>query len=142
METEKENEANLKKVKKLKEEISLKQASLANVEIALDLINSYLQYIFYDKSRIYLVASENTYKIMSRGQPVKPSSLSVGEKNIISLCYFFSTLFKNQNIENLFKNESLLVLDDPLSSFDFENKVGVYSFLRYILNELHTVSVK
>lgn len=142
VETEKEKEVNLKKVEKLKEEISLKQASLANVEIALDLINSYLQYIFYDKSRIYLVASENTYKIMSRGQPVKPSSLSVGEKNIISLCYFFSTLFKNQNIENLFKNESLLVLDDPLSSFDFENKVGVYSFLRYILNELHTGNPK
>lgn len=117
--------------------INQEQAALGNVQIALELINSYLQYIFYDENRLYLSSSQNTYTVMSRNEPVKPSSLSIGEKNIISLCYFFSTLFKDENINQLFKKECILILDDPLSSFDFENKVGVYSFLRYILNELH-----
>ncbi|WP_339198468.1 AAA family ATPase [Solibacillus sp. FSL R5-0449] len=117
--------------------IKNEQAALSNIHIALELINSYLQYIFYDENRLYLTSSENTYTVMSRNEPVKPSSLSIGEKNIISLCYFFSTLFKEENIKQLFQKECILILDDPLSSFDFENKVGVYSFLRYILNELH-----
>lgn len=125
------------KNKLLEQERNEKQASLANVNIALDLINSYLSYIFYDETRLYLQHEEDKYKIMSRGLPVKPSSLSVGEKNIISLCYFFSTLFANESISELFSKKCILVLDDPLSSFDFENKVGVYSFLRYILSELH-----
>lgn len=135
-------EVQYKSLNTIKSKISAKKASLANVEIALELINHYLQYIFYDEKRLYLVSSDNAYKIMSRDQPVKPSSLSVGEKNIISLCYFFSTLFQNQNIGDLFKNECILILDDPLSSFDFENKVGVYSFLRYIINELHSGNSK
>lgn len=129
-------------VTKIKETIIEKKASLENVKIALELINSYLRYIFYDQKRLYLEPAEDSYKVMSRGKSVKPSSLSIGEKNIISLCYFFSTLFQNKSIGDLFKNECLLVLDDPLSSFDFENKVGVYSFLRYILNELHLGNAK
>ncbi|WP_067728857.1 AAA family ATPase [Oceanobacillus damuensis] len=126
-----------KEINNIQGKIDKKQASLENVEIALELINNYLRYIFYDENRLYLEPSKDSYKVMSRGKPVKPSSLSIGEKNIISLCYFFSTLFQNKSMEDLFKNECLLILDDPLSSFDFENKVGVYSFLRYILNELH-----
>lgn len=129
-------------INNIKNELEKKKSTLANVNIALDLINDYLKYIFYDEKRLYLVPSENKYKIMSRDKPVKPKDLSVGEKNIISLCYFFSTLFQNQSVEDLFKNECILILDDPLSSFDFENKVGVYSFLRYILNELHSGNPK
>lgn len=135
--TKNETEKHLKTIEEIKNGITEKKASLANVNIALELINNYLEYIFYDDKRLYLIPSDDTYKVMSRDQPVKPSSLSVGEKNIISLCYFFSTLFQNQSINELFKNECILILDDPVSSFDFDNKVGVYSFLRYILNELH-----
>lgn len=138
LDSKKKKESLFQAVLNLKNKISKKLASLENVKIALELINNYLQYIFYEEKRLYLVPSKSAYKIMSRDQPVKPSSLSVGEKNIISLCYFFSTLFQNKGIEDLFKNECLLILDDPLSSFDFENKIGVYSFLRYILNKLHS----
>ena len=113
------------------------QSQLEDTKIALDLINSYLQYIFYDSNRLYLENIDDKYIIKSRGKIVKPNSLSIGEKNIISLCYFFSTMFQNEKISDLFKNKCLLILDDPLSSFDFENKVGVFSFLRYILAELH-----
>ncbi|WP_418718399.1 AAA family ATPase [Candidatus Allofournierella merdipullorum] len=47
------------------------------------------------------------------------------------MCYFFTQILANQDIEKLYQNEELVVIDDPISSFDFENKVGISSFLRY-----------
>jgi len=135
-------QSNQDELNNINKERELKLSQLKNVNIALKLINSYLSYIFYDDNRLYLEHHDTYYKIMSRGRPVKPSSLSLGEKNIISLCYFFSTLFDNEKISDLFSKKCILILDDPLSSFDFENKVGVYSFLRYILGELHNGNSK
>ena len=37
----------------------------------------------------------------------------------------------NQDIGRLYQDEELVVIDDPISSLDFENKVGISSFLRY-----------
>lgn len=30
----------------------------------------------------------------------------------------------------MYKDTYFLVLDDPISSFDFENKIGIYNYLR------------
>ena len=57
--------------------------------------------------------------------------MSLGERNIIALCYFFTQILSNQDIGKLYQDEELVVIDDPISSFDFENKVGISSFLRY-----------
>ena len=50
--------------------------------------------------------------------------MSLGERNIIALCYFFTQILSNQDIGKLYQDEELVVIDDPISSFDFENKVG------------------
>lgn len=44
---------------------------------------------------------------------------------------FFTQILSNQDIGKLYQDEELVVIDDPISSFDFENKVGISSFLRY-----------
>lgn len=31
---------------------------------------------------------------------------------------------------------TLVIIDDPVSSFDFENKVGIISFIRYQINRI------
>lgn len=49
--------------------------------------------------------------------------------NIIGLCYFFTQIMNNSESKNLYKQELLLVIDDPVSSFDFENKIGIISYL-------------
>lgn len=62
--------------------------------------------------------------------------MSLGERNIIALCYFFTQILANQEISRLYQNEAFIVVDDPISSFDFENKVGIASFLRLQLNRI------
>lgn len=69
--------------------------------------------------------------MLSNGKTVKPSQISQGERNIIGLCYFFASILQNQEEKNAYNREYFLVIDDPVSSFDIENKAGIMSFLRY-----------
>lgn len=121
-----EQEMNLTKKNILELEQQKRQVS-----IALDFINKALRYIYYDKERFYLQQGEGRYRLVSKGRNVLPQNISVGERNIMGLCYFFASLFEGKNKDEKYKNEMLIVIDDPISSFDFENKVGVISFLRW-----------
>ncbi|MEB9457381.1 AAA family ATPase [Bacillus anthracis] len=114
------------------------KAQLANIEIACDTINKFLSFIFYDKNRLTLHANNNRYIIKSRGEHIQLKSLSIGERNAVALSYFFSLMLQDKSEEDKFSSPCILVLDDPISSFDFENKVGIYSFLRFILNQIHS----
>ena len=54
-----------------------------------------------------------------RGRYVPPKKISVGERNVLGLCYFFAKLFSNKKKEDRYKEEVLLIIDDPISSFDY-----------------------
>ena len=101
-----------------------------NTKIALEIINDYLSFIFWDKDRLKLKPSkdEGYYEVWSKGVHVELSKLSIAERNIISLCYFFSTLKEERGLDD--KTSKLIVIDDPVSSFDSQNKVGIISFLK------------
>lgn len=107
------------------------------VRIALNFINQALHFIFYDKNRLVLVEGEGCYRLMSKGYEVKPKDVSLGERNIIGLCYFFASLFEGKNEDTKYTDEILAVIDDPISSFDFENRIGVISFLKWQLAKIH-----
>ena len=79
---------------------------------------------------------DDKYYLKSNGNNVKPKDISLGERNIIALCYFFTQILSNQEVEKLYQTEELIIIDDPVSSFDFENKVGIISFLRYQINRI------
>lgn len=140
----KSEELSIKKLDYMKNKLEQLQIKLrdinvrqSNVHIAADVINYYLSYIFYDSNRLTLEPSEKNYKIKSRGQNVELKSLSIGERNAISLCYFFAQILEGKSLIQAFQDKALLVIDDPISSFDSENKIGVYSFIRFLLNEFH-----
>lgn len=107
------------------------------VRIALNFINQALHFIFYDKNRLVLVEGEGCYRLKSKGYEVKPKDVSLGERNIIGLCYFFASLFEGKNEDTQYTDEILAVIDDPISSFDFENRIGVISFLKWQLAKMH-----
>lgn len=65
-----------------------------------------------------------------------PKKISVGERNVLGLCYFFAKLFINKKKEDRYKEEVLLIIDDPISSFDYGNRLGVMSLLRYQFNNI------
>lgn len=116
--------------------LSLEQEK-KQVRIALNFINQALHFIFYDKNRLVLVEGEGCYRLKSKGYEVKPKDVSLGERNIIGLCYFFASLFEGKNEDTQYTDEILAVIDDPVSSFDFENRIGVISFLKWQLAKMH-----
>lgn len=128
----------LKKLQKLKEEKDKIEANIKELkmkkertDIALDYINKELQYVFYSNRKIQLVEGESCYKLMVKGKKVKPKKISVGERNVLGLCYFFAMLFSGKKDEDKYTSEYLIVIDDPISSFDYGNRLGVMSLLRY-----------
>lgn len=120
-----------------KEELARKKAELKNIKIAVEIINKNLVKIFFDKNRIRLCLNEDEYySIYSNGECVSPNQVSVGERNIIALCYFFTELLDGRVENEAYKETYFLVIDDPISSFDYENKIGIYTFLRGIMEKL------
>ena len=130
-----------------KEESKLKQtlenllAQKKNIKIAVEMINHSLSYIFFSPNRLKLEVAQDSqgidcYRLLSKGNPVKPSCVSVGERNIIALAYFFTEIFNQTDPVEGYKNEAFVVIDDPVSSFDFDNKVGIMSFLKAKFNQV------
>ena len=103
----------------------------ANVGLAIENINNSLDYVFLTHGRLSIELRDDKYYLKSNGDYVLPKRVSQGERNIIALCYFFTHILSNQEISKLYKSEAFIVIDDPISSFDFENKIGITSFLRF-----------
>lgn len=106
-----------------------------DIQIALEEINDGLRYIFFDNTRLTIGLSEGEYVLKSRGKTVTPSRVSVGERNAIALCYFFTNILRDQKQEEFYKKQYLLVIDDPVSSFDKDNRIGIISYLRKEINK-------
>lgn len=112
-------------------------AQRKNYKLAVDHINQSLSYIFFSKTRFeVMLESDQRYHLKVNGQPVKPDKISCGERNVLALCYFFTEIAKETDFDKMYNNECFLVIDDPVSSFDIENRVGILSFLRLKLNQV------
>lgn len=139
-----DSENNKKEIGKKKTELEKIEADIKelkskkeNTKIALDYINDELSYVFYSDRRLKLVAGDdNTYKLKVNGRNVRPNKISVGERNVLALCYFFAKMFKDKTKEEKYKPEYLVIIDDPVSSFDHGNRLGVMTLLRYQFSSL------
>lgn len=104
-----------------------------NIRLAIDTINACMKYIFFAEDRLKIIYADGVYKLQSKGQSVNPCNISVGERNILGLSYFFTSIFYGKEESSAYKETYLLIIDDPISSFDTENKIGILSFLKYEL---------
>jgi len=120
-----------------KEEIKELKSRIERTDIALNYINEELQYVFYSDTKVKLVAGDGCYKLQINGKGVPPKKISVGERNVLGLCYFFARLFSDKKEEEKYKDEVFIVIDDPVSSFDFGNRLGVISLLRYQFSSIN-----
>lgn len=112
-------------------------AQRQNFELAAKDINRSLEYIFYCKERLELkLEADQKYHLKTNGRPVNPKKVSCGERNALALSYFFTEIIKDMNAGSGYMDELFLVIDDPISSFDFENRIGVLSLLRWKLEEV------
>lgn len=118
-----------------KEELDSLEAKYKKIDIAIEIINNSLKYIFFSEGRLTIHREADHYSIKSNGKPVRPKDISIGERNIIALCYFFTKIMQGKNKAQVFQDQHLIVIDDPISSFDIENKVGIQSFLKYRMSQ-------
>lgn len=106
-------------------------------------LNSSEKVIKYMNRWLCLVFGENLISIEadshlgynlknSEGQTIPPGRLSLGEQNILALCYFFVAKVSGGRLGNYGKSNQIILLDDPVSSFDYNNKYGVMQVLDYI----------
>lgn len=130
------NELIKKNIKTTETEITTLNAQKNNIHIALDKLNKYLEYILFDKNRLKLECRDNEYFVKVNGKDVKLKDLSLGERNIISLAYFFTLMLEENNEDSEFEKDSFIVIDDPISSVDSDNKIGIYSFLRMMFYKI------
>lgn len=136
---EEELKAQAAKKEKLLSEKKKLFAKQNQVVEAIDKINNDLAFIFLDSKRLRIDLdnkndeydfNNNKYVVYSNDKKVKLKSLSTGERNVIALCYFFSFICKGRKSKDVYTDENLIILDDPISSLDHDNIVGVYSFLK------------
>ncbi len=112
-------------------------AQRKNFQIAVNDINSSLAYIFFSTERLKLVlGTDQMYHLKSNGKEVDPKKVSCGERNALALCYFFTEIAKETDVRAIYTDEVFLVIDDPISSFDMENRIGILSFLRWRLGQV------
>lgn len=120
------------KIASLRKDLATLESQKSDHAVAVDLINNYLSIVFADADRMVLEAAERGYRILSRGVDVKLDDLSTGERNIIALCYFIANIFRESSDYRSYKEARFIILDDPVSSFDSENKFGVFLLLRQV----------
>lgn len=111
-------------------------------DVAIDRINSYMQEIFADAGRLSLklLAPESStavarFGIESRGQRLRPQDLSIGERNILALTYFFTTV--QRDLDGSAEGEPhWVIVDDPISSVDVDNRLGIHGFIEWCILDL------
>ena len=131
---------NNRRLECISSKISELNAQRMQINIAQDKINEHLKYIFFKEGRLELGEpnEQGQYVLKSNGNRVKAKDVSTGERNAIALSYFFTEIFKGENSKEFYTKPKFIVIDDPISSFDFENKVGIMSFLNYQIHKIMT----
>ncbi len=119
----KEYERLVKNISEINERISEIKKQIEAAAIGADRLNEYLK-IFFGDDRLKIKQIENgKYKLYRNNQIAK--NLSTGERNIISLVYFFMKLEETGfDIPN-----AVVFIDDPVSSLDSNHIHMVYAFL-------------
>lgn len=117
------------------------KSKLNDTKIAEDLINSALRFIFFSSSRLYLQSKENKegitiYTLKVNGHDVTPDQVSTGEANALGLAYYFASTFSGLKESDMYSQGGLYILDDPITSLDFDNRVGILSLL---LNQISKI---
>ncbi|WP_279753369.1 AAA family ATPase [Rothia dentocariosa] len=120
----------------IERKIKEKQLYLRNEKEASERINELLSVVFGNNGISLEPDVDLGYRVVNNNKDVPPNRLSTGEQNILSLCYFFVNIANDKKFEESYGSNQLIVLDDPISSFDYDNKYGAIALLGYIARSL------
>src|SRR5699024_3685275 len=63
------------------------------------------------------------------------NDISEGERNLLSLLFFYNELFEDKDQSEFKNNVKLLILDDPISSLDGSNRYYVLEIVKSLLSQ-------
>lgn len=123
--TTKDKEMEEKKalLEQLKREVDVLEGRIRNSQIPADAMNRDIELIM-GRNELVFSNSDIGYRITRKGK--RADNLSKGEQNAIALIYFFNTLM-DVSVDT--KN-TIIVLDDPISSFDSGFYYNAISYIR------------
>lgn len=109
--------------KQLTRQINNLEQEVKNSQIPADSINKDIEFIM-GRNELVFSNSALGYQITRKGKRAK--NLSKGEENAIALIYFFNTFLDvNADAQN-----TIVILDDPISSFDSNFYYNAISYIR------------
>lgn len=121
------------KITKQTEIIGSLKSKIDQVDDAREQINHYLDIVFGINKLRLAPAGKEKYKLQIKTSDsfvdIPPKSISSGERNALALAYFFACVLEKKDKNYDYSDPTLLVIDDPVSSFDAENKAGVISLI-------------
>jgi len=131
-----------KVISELKNQISQLQDEIAKIEenieasaIGAQRLNTYLRKFFSNDNLRVKKTQNGKYKLYRNNQIAK--NLSTGERNIISLVYFYTKLEES----NFDFGSAVIFIDDPVSSLDANHIHAVYAFLNEKIKNANQVFI-
>ena len=121
----------IKSAHEIKTEIDKISKELESEAQAIVGINKML-HIFLGRNDLSLEfnSTRNRFEVKRKTSVVK--RLSEGEKTAISICYFLILVNANQEV----RNQSIVLLDDPITSLDSNNIYNAYSVIKENLKDV------
>ena len=124
-----------RKIKEQEKIVESLNSQIDQVDDAREQINHYLGIIFGNDKLRLVPAGKEKYKLQVKMDDsfvnIPPKAISSGERNALALAYFFACVLEKKDKNYDYSDPTLLVIDDPVSSFDAENKAGVLSLLSF-----------
>jgi len=129
-------------IKRIEGEIETLKREISNIEnkikasaIGSQRLNELLNKFFNDDRLKIENTSNGKYKLYRYNKIAK--NLSTGERNIISLAYFFVKLEET----NFDLSKAIIFIDDPVSSLDSNHIYSVYAFLSEKIKSINQVFI-
>lgn len=118
----------------LRKKIEILDASLNNEILGAEEFNNKLhRFLNHNDISLKFDSNKNGYEILRKvgRKKEKGINLSEGEKTAISFVYFLTKLLEKEGEIK----ETIVVIDDPISSFDSNHLFNAYSFINNICND-------
>ena len=121
-------------ISRQKAEVDRLIGQMDQIDEAREQINLYLDIIFGNRKLRLTNAGRDSYHLELRQEDssyvtIPTKFISSGERNALALAYFFACVLEKKEKDYQYNEPTMLVIDDPVTSFDADNKAGVLSLL-------------
>ena len=128
----------LSSAKEKNKNINKRINELKNSFSVFDSFAEYINTILLDLDiKFKLEIINNDYRILPLNEDaeIQVKDISEGEKNLLSFLFFYYELFENLNTSSFKSDLQYIIIDDPISSLDENNKTYLVTLLRNLINQ-------